>query len=142
MKKKPNHFIYRNLHKDCFSIRNERTGLVENHSNFVVILNPKFVVRQAGRKKVLATKRKNVHAGVRGELLHFAPKPLPVEWDSRWQEFMSRIGIPTRRVFQVQYNPYKNETFVTDFGDPVTEADLAILVHRNDRFIVYAIWEK
>ena len=63
--------VYWNLHKNIFSIQSrekESYGKVVAHRDSVVVGLPKFVVRQAGREKVLKDKSKNVHAFVVGNV--------------------------------------------------------------------------
>ena len=60
--------VYKNLHKDIWSVRNRKTGRVITHKKLVHVRDASFVVQPAGRNKVLAEKRKNVHAFVRGQL--------------------------------------------------------------------------
>ena len=88
--------VYFNLHKKCLSVRHK--GKVIAHSNYVKITNPKFVVSEAGRQRVLREKRKNVHAFVRGELA--ALESNPNEQPNNLQT--------------ITYNPYKYTSFVTD----------------------------
>ena len=45
--------VYFNLHKKLFSVRDCKTGRVIDHTNHVAIANPQFVVRKAGRERVL-----------------------------------------------------------------------------------------
>jgi hypothetical protein len=60
-------FIYRNLHRKCFSIRKESTKRIVGYdtSNFAINA-AQFKVSQAGRRRVLRSGQKNVHAGIRG----------------------------------------------------------------------------
>ena len=85
--------VYFNLHKRVFSIRSCRTGRVIHHAKHVHIVNPKFVVREGGRQRVLRERKKNVHAFVRGNLTAFKDSP---------SYFADTIG----------YNPYKYDSFV------------------------------
>jgi hypothetical protein len=94
--------IYYNLHKKCLSVRHK--GLVVNHVEEIALDNVKFVVSQAGRKRVIEEKRKNVHAFVRGE--------------TREISFADR-NAPGRTI---KYNPYKYDSFVTEDGTPVKGA--------------------
>ena len=52
--------VYRNLHKDCISVR--QGGIVRCHSDNVVLKDCKFIVSEAGQKKVRKECKKNVHA--------------------------------------------------------------------------------
>lgn len=108
--------VYRNLHKDLFSIVSVKTGKVIAHSYAVELKNCKFHVQPAGRKKVLEQKRKNVHAYVTGELVAMsetAPNHLLWEFID-WSD--------------AYYNPYRCETFI-DYHDlsPVLRADRVVL---------------
>lgn len=96
-------FVYRNLHKNCWSIKaleGENKGRVIYHADDVTLTDCVFRVSKAGRQRVLREKRKNVHAGVAGELI--------------------RTNVPLVRMPQmtaVTYNPYKYETFVRKYND-------------------------
>jgi hypothetical protein len=56
--------VYRNLHQDCWSVR--QNGLVKAHTDKITILLPEFVVQPSGRQHVLASGRKGVHAWIKG----------------------------------------------------------------------------
>ena len=100
--------VYRNLHKDVWSVRNRETGRVISHETMVHIKDASFVVQPAGRKKVITEKRKNVHAFVRGHL-------------------SSRTSVHSQWRL-VTYNPYKADHFCyKDTGDKVTSADEVLL---------------
>ena len=88
-----NVMIYRNLHKNCWSAKSSKTGIVLFHSLEVLLKKAKFKVSEAGRQRVLKEKAKNVHAGVIGIVCG-------VEADE---------SIFTERV---RYNPYETETFI------------------------------
>ena len=96
--------VYFNLHKRVFSIRSCKTGRVIHHAKDVHIVNPKFVVREGGRQRVLCERKKNVHAFVRGNLTTFKDNP-------------------SRLADTIGYNPYKYDSFVnvTD-EEPVYKA--------------------
>jgi hypothetical protein len=85
--------VYRNLHKNCFSVRalnGDKKGKVIDHVKSITLKEATFAVQPAGRKRVLKEKRKNVHAFIRG-----IPTNEPLE-DS----------------YEVKYDPYLNNTFV------------------------------
>ncbi len=91
-------FVYKNLHKDCWSVKQD--GLVKAHAAHVDLWDCAFRVNKKGRERVLAEKRKNVHAGVIGYI--------DVDTGDRF------AGT------EVTYNPYKNESFIERCsGDPV-----------------------
>ena len=97
--------VYRNLHKKCWSVRQD--GLVKFHCHQMSMKDCEFVVRPAGRAKVLREKRKNVHAFVRGYL-----------WDGKLPADIE-VGAFGENV---SYNPYKAATFVDDENKPVYAA--------------------
>ena len=98
-------FVYKNLHKDCWSIKQD--GLVKAHTHDLEMWDCAFYVNAKGRAKVLEEKRKNVHAGVVGILGDDFYKPC-------WEDY------PEDMMIEATYNPYKNDTFVyKDTGEPV-----------------------
>ena len=133
--------IYRNLHQGCMSIRSRQRlnyyGRVVGYSNLLLLHNCRFVVNEGGRQKVLATKRKNVHAFVRGEL-----KTGHGEWLTPINRLSAApsdiLSIPLDDWVQVTYNPYCDTTFVIKDnqrgGEPIREARMVLI--RNNK--VYA----
>lgn len=108
-------FAYRNLHRAMWSLRAEdgpHKGKVVGHTTDVRLLDARLKVSEAGRQRVLAEGKKNVHAGVVGKV---APEGFAPE-DFR-STLLSR---------KLNYNPYKAPTFTVD-GLPVTEATLVHL---------------
>lgn len=85
--------VYRNLHKACWSIKQERVIV---HTRYITLKDVAYVVNERGRQRVLQEKKKNVHAWVRG----FLCKPEDIEDNSY--------------VDSVTYNPYKYESFVVE----------------------------
>ena len=114
--------MYWNLHKNIWSVQDCRTGRVTNHVNALTLADAKFVVRPAGRAKVLREGKKNVHAFAVGTI-------------------SLKNGIATVLTGRpVTYNPYKNDTFVfVDTGEPVTEAHAISMYIWNGKPTVYAI---
>lgn len=101
--------VYFNLHKRRWSVRDKKTRRVIEHTNYVAIRDPRFVVSEAGRQRVLREKRKNVHAYVEGEL---------------WKEDLHTGDIKT----VVTYNPYRNESFVlADVSSPIVSSSWAVV---------------
>ena len=110
--------VYKNLHKNKWSIRSRTTGLVLKRVDSVAVKNVKFVVQPGGRKRVIEEERKNVHAFVRGTV-----SPVPTV-------------IATQGLFnvQVKYNPYILEPdpraghfYKVETKEIVGEADMVIL---------------
>ena len=78
--------------------------------------NCKFVVRPAGRAKVLREKKKNVHAFVRGYLLTTnIVRPEDETGTCIWDN--------------ISYNPYKSANFVDDEGKAVEVAPFVDLTN-------------
>ena len=86
--------VYFNLHKRVFSVRSCKTGRVIHHAKDVHIVNPKFVVRESGRQRVLRERKKNVHAFAVGYIAE------------------DRFPDRTFNWYRVIYNPYKHDYFM------------------------------
>lgn len=105
--------VYFNLHKLVWSVR-EPHGKVLFHANKVSLKDVTWVVQQAGRKRVLEERKKNVHAFGRGYLTFQAVNA-------------SVHGMP----YAVMYNPYKYVSFmritphVNEGVTPIIRSDLA-----------------
>jgi hypothetical protein len=94
-------FIYRNLHRKCFSVRNERTKRVVGYDTGQFAINAaEFKVSQAGRNRVLRSGQKNVHAGIRGY----------------FEKLSSGFTLPDD-VVKITYDPYISQGFYI-FGSP------------------------
>ena len=91
-------FVYRNLHKNCWSIK--QGGLVKAHATEFNLHTCSFEVNRKGRERVLREQRKNVHAGIKGYL-----------GESTWDDF------PEDMMMEATYNPYKHESFVLKSND-------------------------
>jgi len=115
-------YVYFNLHKKCWSVR--QSGRIVNHTDNVMLKDCRYLVGQAGRKKVLEEKRKNVHAGVSGYLVDNIP------------------NVPAC-AGEVTYNPYKHKTFVhkEDPCESVDHSDYAYLECGDGWRIVEAMWK-
>ena len=88
--------VYRNLrgpHRYSVS----QGGVVVGHADGLILQDVKFTVREAGRKRVLATGRKNVHAWASGFLVGSA---MGTSLDGR--------ELPV----EVTYNPYLSGSFM------------------------------
>jgi hypothetical protein len=107
--------VYWNLHKKCFSLKCPKSGLVLAHTNdFFTLRRVRYVVRQAGRRKVIEQKRKNVHAFVYGILVNAAE-------------------VTSHNTERVTYNPYRDETFVESTEDrkPITASPWALVLKHS-----------
>lgn len=92
-------FVYFNIRRKDFSIRaleGPKRGRVIGHAASVEIIDAEFRVSEAGRRRVLATGVKNIHAGVRGTLGELGEKP----------------QVPSREAIKVTYNPKRDTGFI------------------------------
>ena len=94
---KPVH-VYRNLHKHCWSVRQD--GKVKVHTSYICLQDVNFVVQPAGREKVLREQRKNVHAYVKGYLISASTC-------NRLEDQLNLSGTQDA----ITYNPYKHPYF-------------------------------
>lgn len=100
--------VYFNLHTHRFSVR--QGGRVVMHTDALNLYDARFLVRPAGRAKVLATGQKNVHAFVTGLMRDYSMDRM--------------VEVP------VTYNPYKFATFVSrEDQTPVLAADYVVLAN-------------
>ena len=86
---------YRNLHTGLWSVKQ---GVVRFHTQCIFLKDVTFPVNEKVRQRVIANKRKEVHAFVMGFITQTGDAPLFDAYCKDKQE--------------VTYNPYKNETFV------------------------------
>ncbi|ADC52273.1 hypothetical protein BpOF4_21389 (plasmid) [Alkalihalophilus pseudofirmus OF4] len=100
--------VYFNIHHEGYSIRCSRTKKVLARCNSVRLKDGEFRVSEKGRQKVLASRRKAVHAYIKGTFIAA-------------DETMLDNPQMTQSVY---YNPYKTELF-TDVrsGKPMKRAE-------------------
>ncbi len=136
-------FIYRNLNRKgwTYSLRNK--GLVVGYATSILIAAPDFRVSEAGRQRILAHKRKNVHAGIVGEVLDvrgyvtrlvdektllagYTASNIAKSWDA-----VHDFGIP------ISYNPYRAGHFIEkSTGNPVHYATFVSIRDRDVRALL------
>ena len=113
--------IYWNLHKHVYSVksleRGDSYGHVVAHGDLFLLERCKFVVRPAGKKKVVDTGVRNVHAFVRGYLSNDNKDTLQFS-DTAY------------------YSPFVTETWVGSDGGVLTSCAEALLTcvegeHKN-----------
>jgi ribosomal protein S28E/S33 len=102
-------FVYKNLHATrqnsgitVYSVKaleGPDKGRVVARSSHVLLGDVVPKVSQAGRRRVLVERSKNVHAGLVGTLIHMENQPFHGE--------------------KITYNPYKYESFVMAAWDTV-----------------------
>ena len=61
--------VYKNLHKDCYSIQDAKSRLVIGYAAKFLLEGVEFKVSEAMRQKVIETGQKNVHAMMEGVLI-------------------------------------------------------------------------
>lgn len=93
--------LYWNLHKDCFSVMDAKTGRVAFHADTVALRDVKANVQAGGRARAVREGKRNVHAFLVGELV----------------DAVAREG---GRV--VRYNPFRAGFFHGDSGELVEAA--------------------
>ena len=114
-------YVYFNLHKKIWSVRQD--GKIVEHTKYIMLKDARYLVGQAGRKKVLEEKRKNVHAGVSGYVVDRVPN-VP--------DFCTTV----------HYNPYKNETFISHATErPMVWSPHVVMDCRHGRTNVEAIFD-
>ncbi|AMQ66828.1 hypothetical protein SEA_SHAM4_88 [Mycobacterium phage Sham4] len=110
-------FVYYNLHRHLWSVKaleGPDKGRVIGWHPVVVLRGVEGKVSEAGRQRVIRTRKKSVHAGLVGE----------------WITDGSAMIRGTAR--KVTYNPYLYETFVyEDDKTPFQGADVAVLANKT-----------
>jgi len=111
--------VYYNLNRHVYSIRAKKCPVT--YAKNVMVTNPKFVVRPAGRAAVLRDRQKNVHAFIKGELWEIETRPM------------------IDGLKRVRYDPYYAGHFYDVLTDePIHQAETAILfLDENSRPHVY-----
>ncbi len=100
-------FVYRNLHRKCYSVKSVKTGRVIAHVDSIDLADAVFKVSESGRQRVLKSRQKNVHAGVMG--------------------YITDVSIVCQPI-KVTYNPYRFDSFIRrDNEMPIYEARIARL---------------
>lgn len=100
---KAKYYIYRNLHKDTFSVRYK--GKVIAHHDTILAKGVQFRVSEVVRQRVIAEKKKYVHAYVVCD--SYEAK------DGLGHEPWVSAARPEKNV-EVKYNPYKQSSFTVD----------------------------
>ena len=108
--------VYWNINKGCFSVKDCKTNRVTMYTDAIEISDAQFIVRRAGRERVLREQQKNVHAFVRGYITTNKAK-----------------RTPSVEIREAKYNPYKNDSFVDKHTDePVHAASVVDLFTNSD----------
>lgn len=111
--------VYFNLHKRVWSLRDRTSGRVEAHARVVYSAFPvRMVVREAGRRRVLETKQKNVHAFARFDTCGHSDDV------ASWLAFAETLD-----KVALSYNPYRGGTFYAKpSGAPVLRSGFLLMV--------------
>lgn len=130
-------FIYRNLNKRGWvwsikAVDGQYAGLVVGHANGILMADTLFRVSEAGRQRVIKEAKKNVHAGIVGEIIDtcgFSPlKNRSIQFPTScamWLAFNPDL-------VDITYNPYKYATFVQRTTlTPVRTAERVVIWHSN-----------
>lgn len=111
---------YRNLHFPGRVYSFKSNGVVILHSPQLLIENARFFVSEAGRQRVIREKKKNVHAGVRGDLV---VNPCTVI------DLLQKVQAEGVKAY---YNPYEVDSFVGLDGKKLHGATAVWLSDSND----------
>ena len=107
--------VYWNINKKCFSIKDCKTGKVTGYTDAILLVKAQFIVRKAGRDRVIREQQKNVHAFVRGYI-----------------EAKATIT-PTSEIRGASYNPYKRGSFYDKQTEQPVEQASVVELYTNDR---------
>ena len=105
--------VYRNLHKDCFSVKQD--GLVRCHADNVTLSDVEFIVSKAGQRRVRDEKKKNVHAFVEGFVVDTREADNYV--DGNWSDEQIENGFTHWQC--AYYNPYECDGFMNTATEEV-----------------------
>jgi hypothetical protein len=104
-------WTYRNLNKGGFSIM--ISNKVVKHTNFIVLEDVEFRVREGGRIRARKDGQRNVHAFAIGTLITYDKQTVKV----------------TGKFIEITYDPFKHESFIVKkTGKPIYEASFAVLI--------------
>jgi hypothetical protein len=120
--------VYRNLNKDCFSVRSrekEDYGKVNHYADLVVVNDVEFVVQDSGYERFEETQQKNIHAFVRGIMEESITFPA-----------MIKKGIinDLLNATKVYYDPEYDDKFYTEHQGVIEEAQ-QVICYGNKIFV-------
>jgi len=119
--------VYKNLHKDCYSIR--QNGLVVGHADKVVLWGCAFKVSKMGVQKIRKEKKKSVIAYVEGNI---SPCRRPIT--RVFEQNLENEKISSDFTF----NPYKNEEFIcTKTQTPLKTAAYCLLDSKRRKVVLW-----
>lgn len=119
--------VYYNLHKHCWSVKDQATGHVVAHADTVTLSDCEFVVNEKGRQRVLEEQQKNVHAFVRGKVTGIDMDDSMTDYPMRFENVGEAARKP-RNSIAIGYNPYKYSTFVNRADEsPVLDSNKVVM---------------
>lgn len=93
--------VHKNLHRKCWSVLDAKSRRLIAHVTEITLGEVTFKVSEAGRRRVLRRRQRNVHANARGIVLSLTAAPLTTS---------------------IRYNPYEAGTFLNNRGEAVVAA--------------------
>lgn len=124
-------FVYFDLHRKTWSakaLNGPHRGRVIAKSDHILLKDAVGKVSEAGRQRVLATRRKNVHAGIVGTLV-------AVGEQAQAQAPLHEEG------YALDYNPYKYDAFVYRSNPALKFAGAPYVYLSADTRLVLALGE-
>jgi len=114
-------YVYRNLHRDCFSVK--LRGKVIDWPEHFIMNNAEFKVSNAGQNRARKQKQRNVHAYVAAD-------------NYLKLDYSQAQAILEKNLFtQVYYNPFKTDTFVNcETGKPIHNVEY-LLGYQNKIYV-------
>jgi len=124
--------VYKNLRKQCYSIRQK--GKVIGYANIVAMSNVDFVVQKGGRKRVLESGQKNVHAFLRGFLYVCSSDQSKFDLPYNLQSSLyNSFHTHPMDWLDFNYNPFVSDTFTVN-DQPIHHANIAYMDRRIRKF--------
>lgn len=121
--------VYRNLQRKMWSVKQ---GVVRFHTEYILLKECEFVVKEYGRQRVLEEKKKNVHGFVKGKLFD--------EYSPSIREVFAFNHVELIEEFfkRVYYDPYTCEHFMCE-NSPIFKSNGVVLIKRENSMEVYSI---
>ena len=125
--------VYKNLHKDCYSIQDAKTRKVIGYAAKFLLEGVEFKVSEAMRQKVIETGQKNVHAMMEGTLIAVKGEKADGTPLSHAEELLNedpkdwfkRPKIAQPPFIRTHYHPYNFPTFFCLISEGEGEGNLA-----------------
>jgi len=130
-------FVYRNLNKRGWvwsikAVDGPYSGLVVGHAEGILMSDTQFRVSEAGRRRVIRESKKNVHAGVVGEIIDTCGFCSRNGRSTHFSTAGSGWVLSDPDLVDITYNPYKYTSFVQRTTlTPVLTAERVVIWHNN-----------